>query len=351
MNLALNKNEPPSYSMRIFVSMWRILKAVVYIVSALLLMVVLMPIGQAIMKSGDPTGWLFFTAVFLSLISIIILAYSIKNDRFASVVISLSLLAFILISIFAVNLNEIRYTATALLAFTVTAFLVFQRLPLFAFVVAMGTLILSMIHYALVFDGNSGFISRNGYASAAYTIFLQSILQFLMNPLLLLIFALLLIACAYIPRMVTWSDWVWPAFQIRKHAIRKNSEQGFTLIELLIVIAIISILFGGTFSVWSNNIVLHKQLIDRTRIETMLQSEMAALSVMDTLPAPSDEQNPLPVALQEFGVQRMNGYYTVSQTEVGGLVEIAVHLVQYPGVPSETHYRLVAQRRTGEATP
>ena len=118
MNLALNKNEPLSYSMRILLSMWRILKAVVYIAAGLMVLVVLMPIGKAIMKSGDPTGWLFFTAVFLSLISIIILAYSIKNDRFASVVISLSLLAFILISIFAVNVNEIRYTATALLALT-----------------------------------------------------------------------------------------------------------------------------------------------------------------------------------------------------------------------------------------
>ena len=172
-----------------------------------------------------------------------------------------------------------------------------------------------------------------------------------MNPLMLLVIAPLVIACAYIPRMVTWSDWIWPSYRIRKPIKHKTAEQGFTLIELLIVIAIISILFGGTFSVWTQNIVVHKQLIDRTQIHAILQSQMTALNGMDELPPPSDAQQPLPIALEEFGAQRMNGYYTVAQTSVAGLVEMQVHLLQYPGLPSETHFRLIARRQAAEATP
>lgn len=349
MNLALQKTEPPSFAIRLLLSIWRIWMTVVVVVAGLLIAYCVFAVGKEAMKHSDPSFIFVIATAIFSLLSIVLMAYSIKNDRLAHVVITLSLIALILISAMANDFQEIQLTATALLAVTVTVFLIFYRLPLFAFVTLMGTLILSLLYY-LLFSSSAQWIMITGSPLSHHS-FLETLLRFIMNPLMLLVIAPLVIACAYIPRMVTWSDWIWPSYRIRKPIKHKTAEQGFTLIELLIVIAIISILFGGTFSVWTQNIVVHKQLIDRTQIHAILQSQMTALNGMDELPPPSDAQQPLPIALEEFGAQRMNGYYTVAQTSVAGLVEMQVHLLQYPGLPSETHFRLIARRQAAEATP
>ncbi|MDP8243609.1 MAG: prepilin-type N-terminal cleavage/methylation domain-containing protein [Candidatus Hinthialibacter antarcticus] len=357
MNLALQKTEPqntepPRFEIRLLLSIWWIFQTVVFVIAGLFIAYCVFAVSKEVVKSSESAFIAVIATEIFSLLSIILMAYSIKNDRLARMTISLSLVALILISALANDFQEIQLTATAILAVTVTVFLVFQCLPKFAFIVMMGMFVLSVLYHLLTSLSAQWIFNSSSFMS--HHNFLQTMLRFItftMNPVMLLVIAPLVIACAYIPRMVTWSDWIWPAYRIRKPIKHKTAEQGFTLIELLIVIAIIGILFGGTFSVWTQNIVVHKQLIDRTQIHAILQSEMTALNGMDELPPPSDAQQPLPIALEEFGAQRMNGYYTVAQTGVAGLVEMQVHLLQHPGLPSETHFRLIARRQAAEATP
>lgn len=159
----------------------------------------------------------------------------------------------------------------------------------------------------------------------------------------------LLIAIGYIPRQVEWSRYFFPARSSPLIMVDlEDEEKGFTLIELLITVALIGILMGGTFHVWSNLLRTQKEVELRAHAAEILSSQMNAIMALPDLPDKSSGSYPLLLPMTEFVTPySMEGTYRIERFEADTLVKITVHLIYSTDVSEERNFRLVAYRAAG----